>query len=374
MKTNKQIHVISDTVLGYGSSQILLLTESLAKYFGLNHVIYEPFVPGRMTSSKHKALLGIETVVTVEHPWSFVGRQAYIKTVAQRINENKPRVIIIANYNLFQILDFLTFKPKTIIHLALEGLDQFSDSIDDQIIMDSIKKNSKKISHWIFPEKNRAIHDSQILRIEWHKISMLYNVSQQTADYVAPELRLPRFVYAGSIDFDRTIASFFDVPKTHKFPIDVYGGLQNKNPREKAFLELAQKKKSKMLYAGELSNAALLERLPKYSYALIYWHPTSFSTRNAAPNKLFQAIGCGVPVICSPNPQCIEIIEQFDCGVVIPDWSYESLIHVLSRQLKNIGSARHAELIQNCKIAAQSELNWENQFKQFQQKMELQKL
>ncbi len=91
---------------------------------------------------------------------------------------------------------------------------------------------------------------------------------------------------------------------------------------------------------------ALIENLSKsYYYAL--------------PNKLFEYIMAGTPVMVSNLPQMREVVENYNVGIVAEDWTPETI----SKELQKISSGEIdlKKLKANCRNAAQT-LNWENEF------------
>lgn len=76
------------------------------------------------------------------------------------------------------------------------------------------------------------------------------------------------------------------------------------------------------------------------------------------PNKLFEYIMAGIPIIISNLPEMRRIVQQYKIGVVIPGKEVVSLKHAL-RQIDRI-SAKEIKLNLN---RAAKELNWENQEK-----------
>jgi len=76
------------------------------------------------------------------------------------------------------------------------------------------------------------------------------------------------------------------------------------------------------------------------------------------PNKIFEYIHAGVPVISSNLPERKRIIEQYEVGVVLSDLAPQTVAHAINAVLEN--KALLAQLKENCRIATQ-ELNWENE-------------
>jgi len=82
------------------------------------------------------------------------------------------------------------------------------------------------------------------------------------------------------------------------------------------------------------------------------------------PNKLFEYIHAGVPVISSDLPERKKIIEQYEVGVVLSDLSPNVIANTINSILED--KELLIRLKENCKTAA-LELNWENEEKIIQQ-------
>lgn len=359
---SRSVATISDTVLGYGSPQVLSLTKGLGELIGGDHQIFQPFVPHRKFIDLTSEGYSIETIATIEHPWTLIGRTQYLRQVSNSINQNRPDIIVLPNYNMIPLIGLLNYRPKRIIHLALEDMDQFGDSYLGRSIVRNIKRYIREIDIWIFPERNRAIHDCKVLEIPFDKTCILYNVLP-LGRQDNTEIKLNnRIIYAGSVDFDRTAALFFDEPKIASFPIDVFGGLSGSSDKKNQFLSAANSSPNGLRYFGEIPAVKLDQKLSSYSYSLVYWMPKTWALRNAAPNKFFQAISSGVPVISAPHPQCVELIERYGCGVALKDWEFNTFMSGIDHAIKKIGTSYHQEMIEGCKRAYRDELNWGMQF------------
>jgi glycosyltransferase involved in cell wall biosynthesis len=81
------------------------------------------------------------------------------------------------------------------------------------------------------------------------------------------------------------------------------------------------------------------------------------------PNKLFEYIHAGVPVISSDLPERKRIIEQYEVGVVLSDLEPQTVASAINSILEN--DELLCWLKENCRAATQ-ELNWENEEKVIQ--------
>jgi glycosyltransferase involved in cell wall biosynthesis len=76
------------------------------------------------------------------------------------------------------------------------------------------------------------------------------------------------------------------------------------------------------------------------------------------PNKLFESIHAGLPILGPDSPEIIEIIRQYDCGVTYRDGDHVDL----ASRLNSLASdpSRVAELRQGAQAAA-ADLRWETE-------------
>ena len=92
------------------------------------------------------------------------------------------------------------------------------------------------------------------------------------------------------------------------------------------------------------------------------WNPKTESQLYAAPNKLFESIGAGVPPLAAPHPQCKKIIDRYGCGLLLDDWSLDALLDGLERASRIYSTGKWDEMVAGCEEAFTGELNWERQF------------
>lgn len=85
---------------------------------------------------------------------------------------------------------------------------------------------------------------------------------------------------------------------------------------------------------------------------------TCVNQRFSLPNKLFDAIGAGVPVIVSPLPEVSAIVSKYRCGLVLDEMTPRAIAGALS--LLRDDRELLSELKANTRSAAE-ELNWEKE-------------
>lgn len=87
---------------------------------------------------------------------------------------------------------------------------------------------------------------------------------------------------------------------------------------------------------------------------------TNINYRYSLPNKIFDYINAGVPVLASPLVEIKKIIDQYQVGETIESHEPHQLAKKIEAMVAN--KDKLAFYRQNCRIAAQT-LNWENEQK-----------
>ena len=84
----------------------------------------------------------------------------------------------------------------------------------------------------------------------------------------------------------------------------------------------------------------------------------SLNYRYALPNKIFDYIQAGTPVVCSNLPEMRAVVDEYSVGEIFAEHDSESLAKLIAKMLDN--PERLVEYHKNC-IAAAKVLNWENE-------------
>lgn len=115
----------------------------------------------------------------------------------------------------------------------------------------------------------------------------------------------------------------------------------------------------RIIFHGKVTQEELLQHTAAADAGLALIENLSVSYYYALPNKLFEYIQAGVPVIVSNFPQMQEIIDTFRVGVSVDPEKPEQIIQALKKLFEN--SSEYNKLKEQCKAAAKI-LCWENEF------------
>lgn len=113
---------------------------------------------------------------------------------------------------------------------------------------------------------------------------------------------------------------------------------------------------SSVNFVGKVSRDEVGDFLRSASAGLVTFLPAN-NHINAQPNKLFEYMAAGIPVIASDFPLWRELIQRYDCGYLVDPESPESIAGAIKQVMDNPEEAKMKGL--NGQRAIRSELNWE---------------
>jgi glycosyltransferase involved in cell wall biosynthesis len=115
----------------------------------------------------------------------------------------------------------------------------------------------------------------------------------------------------------------------------------------------------KVVFGGRVPQSELLHLIPNAFSGLAMIENISFNNYYALPNKMFEYIMCGVPVIVSNLPQMKKIVDRYAVGECLDENDAEGLAKTILEWQRN--QIHYLSLKENCRNAAK-ELNWETEF------------
>lgn len=114
----------------------------------------------------------------------------------------------------------------------------------------------------------------------------------------------------------------------------------------------------KVIFIQRMPYKQLMEYTTVADLGLTLDKSTNLNYKYSLPNKLFDYIQCGVPVLSSPLPEIEKIIMEYDVGDFIPDHNPENIALKINQILSN--QQLMSKWKKNCKFAAEK-LVWENE-------------
>jgi hypothetical protein len=351
-----RIGCVSDVCLGYGSPQIGYLVSSLCEYYQSENLVVEPH--HRDLPPRHNRFPGlrIQRARNVIQPYSEAGRVEYLIEAARMMEDYAPDLLVICCTFCLPVLFRLRKRPAFVIYYSYESIP-FYGSFD----VEMNRHAQGMIDLVIFPEENRAVREVE--RFGFRDISQVVLYNCPNAEFRTESLTEPRngrIIYFGTIDRKMTFAEYYTKPEAQKYPIDLYGPVRTASEEERqGFLRQIQ---GQVRYCGYLDNKELEPVRRQYTYSLVLWNPSVENQLYAAPNKFFESIIDGIPPLAAPHPQCKMLLNRYGCGLLMPDWSFDGFCETLEKALRIRQSSAWREMVDNCKRAAELELNWNHQF------------
>jgi glycosyltransferase involved in cell wall biosynthesis len=326
---------------GYGSPQQTQLMQSLSELLNYNSLLVVPNAP---FSRSHEAKNEL-TFHGEYHPWSFQGALERARFTKKLINSD-TRVLVLVNPASLLVLPMLKSKP----HVVYLGLEPFLDhGAEFQMVF---QKYAKYIDTFLYPNFARAKLEADSVYIDPDRMFIVRNANPLNEQSPNPLLdRQTDFLYSGNLDANKV-----DIDALVKFSsvglTKVIGNLEDSSIDLKG-----------ADFQGLLSNEEVLKETQLAKFSLTLWKPNSFGRLNAAPNKIYNSLAAGTPIISFPYPEASEIVARYGCGILSSDFTTEGILEAGEMALKQIALGNWPEMSRAAFRAHQVEYNWEYQIK-----------
>lgn len=119
--------------------------------------------------------------------------------------------------------------------------------------------------------------------------------------------------------------------------------------------------KGKVVFKGKLPYNEMLEYTANADVGISFDKDTNINYRFSLPNKIFDYIQCGIPVLASRLPEIENVISTYHVGDFIETHEPKHIAQKLNEMLSD--TLKHAEWKANAAEAAKT-LNWENEEKE----------
>lgn len=266
------------------------------------------------------------------------------------------------NYDIIHACDFDTaytafqfsrlFKKKLVYDIFDYYVDAFGvpssmkaviEKIDKKIInsADAViictEKRKQQISG-TNPKRLEVIHNTPA--------KMKSNLNRGNFDEVTIKI-----VYVGILDEGRFIKEIADIVKNHKnyeFHVGGFGQL------ESYFREIS-KKHNNIIFYGKIPYNKTLELENNCDIMTAIYDPTVPNHYYAAPNKFYESLMIGKPLIMARNTGMDDVVEQYNIGEII-EYNLESLENGIENLIKR--KSDWPEISRNMKELYEVKYSW----------------
>lgn len=116
----------------------------------------------------------------------------------------------------------------------------------------------------------------------------------------------------------------------------------------------------RLVLHSPVPQASLLSWLSGADVSLCALTADNLSHFYAAPNRLFEALGAGVPVVVSDFPELRPVVDRYDVGAVCDSTDPSSIAAAALQLLDESEPERSARRVR-CRLAVEQTYNWEQQ-------------
>lgn len=144
---------------------------------------------------------------------------------------------------------------------------------------------------------------------------------------------IPIIIYAGGAFLHRELDIIVDAISLLENKVAFVGFVYGEKEAIEKLNDECDKKLSKHEYRviESLPREELLKCIVEADAGLVYYKPSlSIGNLYAAPTKLYEYIGLGIPVVSSNNPEIVKMVNKFGLGVCVEDETVEALSKAIS--------------------------------------------
>lgn len=268
-------------------------------------------------------------------------------------------------FDLIHACDFDTVLPAWLMkiffkkHLIYDIFDFYADHL--QATPKLVKSVIRTLDRFIINQADAVIlvddvRREQILPASPKKLVVIYNTPEDILPIKKPQKQdnsQLRIAYIGLLQYERGLIELLQVVTEHpEWQLDLagFGG------DEKEIVELANAHQN-ICFLGRIPYQQTLELSSRADVLVATYDPAIPNHKYASPNKLFEALMLGKPVIVSEGTNIDRIAKNHQCGLVVPYGDTAALEGALSTLHINIALRR--SLSKNARQTYQDKYSWD---------------
>ncbi len=180
------------------------------------------------------------------------------------------------------------------------------------------------------------VDEARYVQIEGARISNLtyiyntpldaYNQCSPATENTGSETENTRIFYAGALHEDRglkqVIAAIDTMPNV-ELTLAGLGSIVD------YLAQIPPERKRGIRYLGWLPYEKVIRFTLKADILFAFYNPAIPNNRYASPNKLFEAMMCGKPIIVNDSCSMADIVREEKCGLVVPYGDVDAIKHAI---------------------------------------------
>lgn len=259
------------------------------------------------------------------------------------------------------------FKPNAT--LVYDSHEYFTE-VPELTSRPKIKKIWEGIEAWIFPKLQTiyTVNESiaQLYRDKYKKdVAVVRNISptwepkflMTKEELGIPENKFVIIIQGAGINIDRGAEEAVEAMKHIENAVLIIVGDGDVIPQLKLTITHYDLNE-KVLFFGKRPYSEMMNFTYLADVGLTLDKPTNLNYNYSLPNKVFDYIHAGTPIICTDLVEVSAIVNKHKLGLIIADLSAENLAEKIKELQHN--SSLFAEMKANCKTASLIE-NWEHE-------------
>jgi glycosyltransferase involved in cell wall biosynthesis len=261
------------------------------------------------------------------------------------------------------------FKPLT--RLVYDSHEYFTE-VPELQDRPKVKRTWEAIENWIFPKlqtvytvnesiaelyREKYKKEIRVVRNVSPKWSALNSLSKSELDI--PENKFLIILQGAGINIHRGAEEAVEAMKTVEDAVLLIVGDGDVIDSLKKYVN-DYGLQNKVIFYGKRPYSEMMNFTQHADVGLTLDKPTNLNYRFSLPNKVFDYIHAGTPVICTDLVEVARIVRKHNVGSVINELTPESLADRINYFIQHQDDL--AELKQNCQRAAEVE-NWEQETK-----------
>jgi len=195
-------------------------------------------------------------------------------------------------------------------------------------------------------------------------ISVIYNVPHlKPNEKKLKETKIYDLCFEGFLCFERGMEQLFQITKEfceqiEDFRLLILGEVNEGVDRDWAFSYIQENGlQSRIIFSGWQPYEKLYSFHIRSKIGIYLYHYTPTNLLSGPPNKLFNFMKAGIPLIASNLPETANILTEVGCGIIVDPFNLPQVKNAISRLLMNPEEGK--EMGKRALDAYKNKFNWE---------------